>query len=62
MDNNLVNTLLVTKILPVPVKCFGVLNIQKIATTICAFLYGEGGWIIVGVDENKIPNGSDVDA
>lgn len=55
MENNLVNTLLSAKILPVPVKCFGVLDLQKIATTICAFLNGEGGWIVVGVDERQKP-------
>lgn len=61
MDNNLVNTLLTAKILPVPVKCFGVLDLQEIAMTICAFLNGEGGWIVVGVDDNKQPTDIDIE-
>lgn len=61
MENNLVNTLLSAKILPVPVECFGVLDVQKIAITICAFLNGEGGWIVVGVDENQRLTGIDTE-
>jgi len=55
MDNNFIDLLLTQKILPSPVKCFGKANIPDIAKTICAFLNDQGGWIIVGVDDDHNP-------
>lgn len=55
MDNNFIDLLLTQKALPSPVKCFGEPNIETISKAICAYLNAQGGWIIVGVDDNHNP-------
>ena len=55
MDNNFITSLLTQKVLPSPVECFAHPNKEVISKTIVAFLNGQGGWIVVGVDENHKP-------
>lgn len=59
MDNNFLELLLAQKALPANIECIGTVNIDKIAKTICAFLNGQGGWIVVGIDDNH--NHMDID-
>lgn len=55
MDNNFLELLLSQKALPAPIECVGKVSIHKIAQNICAFLNGQGGWIVVGIDDNHNP-------
>ena len=59
MDNNFLEMLLAQKALPGNIKCIGKVNIDKIAKSICAFLNGQGGWIVVGIDDKH--NYMDID-
>ena len=52
MDNNFLELLLAQKALPANIECVGSVNIDKISKSICAFLNEQGGWIIVGIDNN----------
>ena len=52
MDNNFLELLLAQKVLPANIECIEKVKIDKIAKSICAFLNGQGGWIIVGLDDN----------
>jgi len=52
MENSFVEMLLSQKHLPSPVKCISRPDTDTIAKTICAFLNAQGGWIVIGVDDN----------
>lgn len=52
MDNNFLELLLAQKALPANIECIEKAKIDKIAKSICAFLNGQGGWIVVGVDNS----------
>ncbi len=52
MANNFVEILLSRKHLPSPVMCISSSNTEEVAKIICALLNAQGGWIIVGVDNN----------
>lgn len=51
MQTSFLDTLLGAKILPLPVKYIGNADVEVIAETICALLNGQGGWIVVGIDD-----------
>lgn len=51
MYNNFLELLLAQKALPANIECMGKEKIDKIAKNICAFLNGQGGWIVVGIDD-----------
>lgn len=38
--------------LPLPVKCLGSADFETVCKTVCGFLNENGGWIVVGVDDN----------
>lgn len=59
MDNNFLELLLAQKALPANIECIENVKIDKIAKIICAFLNGQGGWIVVGLDDNH--NHVDID-
>ena len=51
MESSFVEMLLSQKHLPSPVKCISHADTDTIAKTICAFLNAQGGWIVVGIDD-----------
>ena len=59
INNNFIQSLLAQKT-DVPLSRFRELDMHAILSTICAFLNGDGGWIVVGVDNNNnvvdVPN------
>lgn len=52
MESNFLELLLSQKVLPANIESIGKVKIDKIAQSICAFLNGQGGWIVVGIDDN----------
>lgn len=50
MDGSFVKALLSQPQLPAPVYCSADTDIIKTVMRVCAFLNGDGGWIVVGVD------------
>ena len=50
MKNSFVEMLLSQKHLPFPIKCMPFFDKEKILKAICAFLNAQGGWIVLGID------------